>query len=530
MRRFGVWTNLVLGGVLMLCVWALFVWAASRPALRVLIDLTPQRTNSVAPATEELLAELRADDAEVELHLFQQPVDGQGRDDATRQFLAIRSRLIEATVLLLRRYEALGGENVRLFQHSPYDDSVAFREAAEAFGYSASDREALVVAVRQPGQERRFRKLSLLSDLAVIELPQERPGPVKSQQVPVLKDFQGEKAISSALKSLLVQGTPVCYVLRGYDPAVSYDESMTGYGTLISALVKNGFEVRNLNLQQSPAVPVDATLVLCVEPRREFLPRHAEALFQYLQRGGRLFLNYSWTPAAVDMNPTGGRLGELLGYELSTKPVFHKIPDVANLAGGSIDGTEGVARLSMHVNPAHPTTRRLAESGSPFELMFARALRERAGAPRNVRREELMGTGNEGWLGVRDEYGQMSYRAPNVRLGRFTTGMVFEVDPVAAEGDDAGSAAVDARPGQAVILSGVFCNNAGFPFFGKFALNVCNWMAERRVLLDIASANYEVKSLDIKQPQLLRTRDLMTYYLPGAFLLLGLIVWWRRRH
>ena len=45
LRRFGVWTNLTISAALMLLVWTLLVWVASRPALRGLIDLTPQRAH-----------------------------------------------------------------------------------------------------------------------------------------------------------------------------------------------------------------------------------------------------------------------------------------------------------------------------------------------------------------------------------------------------------------------------------------------------------------------------------------------------
>ena len=90
-------------------------------------------------------------------------------------------------------------------------------------------------------------------------MPQQQQGPVKQALVPVLKDFEGEKAISSALKGLLVQGNPVAYVLKGYSSTVDFgDSSAVGYGQLIDALVRNGFEARNLKLSQAGGVPLDA--------------------------------------------------------------------------------------------------------------------------------------------------------------------------------------------------------------------------------------------------------------------------------
>lgn len=534
LRRFGVWTNLAIGALLMLLVWAMLVWVASRPALRVLIDLTPQRVNSVDPVTEELLRDLRAGEAEVEFHLFRQQLTGQPQSPEHGQALAIRGRLLQLTTMLLRRYAAIGGESVRVIEHSPYDDTAAYREAAEAFAYTSVDNEALVVAVRQKGQERRFRKLSLVSDLAVIDLPNSA-GPGGGSTVPILKDYQGEMAISSSLKSLLVQGTPIVYVLKGYSSTVQWgNANQLDYGNLIDGLMNSGFEVRELKLRAAGGVPADATLVMCIHPNRDFLPRDAAYLYEYLRRGGRLFINYGWSPTP-DMNPDGGKLGELLGYRVTPQPVFHKVPNARG--GPSMDGTESVARLGLYANRLHPTTKVIAESGRPLDFVYARELLERPERPSNVRIEPLLTTGPEAWRAVQEQGGRghYSYRAPTVGLGQRIVGLAIDVDPAEVDsaqtqGGTSKAGARQASVGHAVMITGAFCHNMAFRMFGDLALNVCNWMAERRVLLDIAGARYEQRNLDIKEPEVRSIWWLLVVYVPGAFFVLGLIMWWRRRH
>ena len=81
-----------------------------------------------------------------------------------------------------------------------------------------------------------------------------------------------------------------------------------------------------------------------------------------------------------------------------------------------------------------------------------------------------------------------------------------------------------------MLVSGAFCNNAGMRFYGDFALNVCNWLAERKVLLDIQGARYEVRTLEVKPQQMESVWALLVLWVPGVFLALGLLVWWRRRH
>lgn len=522
-RRFGLWLQLLLGGLLMLLIWVLFVWVSARPALKRLIDLTPQQVNSVDPATEELLRDLRARKAEIEFHLFYPPYSGQAANDLQQQQFRIRDRLRELTRLLLVRYQYLGGESVVIHAHDFYADAPKTREAAQAFDYRDTETDVLVVAVRMPGKERRYRKLSLLLDLGRIEVPNTGALPTKGMALPVLKGFVGEEQISSSIKSLLVEGTPVVYLLKDFSPLLNLGEVGYGYSGFLASLGRSGFEVREWKTTAQPEVPRDAALVVVLEPTSEFTDRVATALFDYVKRGGRVFLNYAWSPVS-ESNPDGGRFAELLGYTLSEQPVFHMLRDTSGrTAGRWLDGDRAVANLQMSVNPLHPTTRRIAEGGRPLEVTTARWLRERPGAPPSVRREALLRTGDHGWLAAAGPEG-VSYRAPQVQLQAFDVGMAFEVD-VAPD-----VAAPDApKTGRVVVVSGVFCNNAGMPHFGDFALNICNWMAERRVLLDLKSPGYEARYLQLQPPQLARIGYLVIWGVPGLFLVLGLGVFFVRR-
>lgn len=134
LRRLGLWSNLLLGGLLALIVWAMLVWVASRPALKSLIDLTPQQLNTVGPVTKQLLGELRDEQVKIEFHVFTVDTRGMGQNDFQRSLLRIRSRLVTLTEQLLRSYEYLGAESVVVIPHSPYGNSAEYREAAQAFG------------------------------------------------------------------------------------------------------------------------------------------------------------------------------------------------------------------------------------------------------------------------------------------------------------------------------------------------------------------------------------------------------------
>ena len=67
--------------------------------------------------------------------------------------------------------------------------------------------------------------------------------------------------------------------------------------------------------------------------------------------------------SAPGSQPTGGRFGELLGYEVSDRPIFHLIPQGARTGGQGLDGNDAVKQVPIRRYGLHPTTRRLAESG-----------------------------------------------------------------------------------------------------------------------------------------------------------------------
>src|SRR5262245_23691699 len=225
-----------------------------------------------------------------------------------------------------------------------------------------------------------------------------------------------------------------------------------GYSGFRMALQKLGFDVRELRLSQTQTVPADAAAVLVIEPTSNFIDRDAVALFAYVQRGGKIFINYTWSPDS-ESNPDGGKFGELLGYEVGARPVFHLIPDVSGRAGGrGMDGNIGVAKLQLSANPSHPTTRRLLEGQRPFEVAWARELRGRRGAPSEVVREDLLLTGEQGWTAVPDPDGKPSYRAPAVGQRSFVVASVFEVKPGASGDNVPGSP----RPGRVVVVTGAF--------------------------------------------------------------------------
>lgn len=519
-RRLAGWANLAAASVLMLAVWVLLVLLASRPAFKHLFDFSPQATGSISPVTEELLAEIRRQDIQVEIHTFLPPLGSppQNNEEARHRW-EIVNRLHNLTYDLLRQYGYFGGEAVRVVHHDLMRDVAKTREAAERFRFRGDEGSTVVVVV-----EGRHEKLQLESDMAVIEFPAMGPQanvPGPRSTLPLLKDYKGEEAISSAIKALLTQGTPVVYFLKGFHGASLDDTTGGGYSKLAQGLKDEGFEIRELSLRETREVPQDAAVVALLEPRAEITDRDAQALYEYVRRGGRLFVNFSFVPIQ-GMNPTLGELGRRLGFDVSPEVVFHLIPTSTPSAPWD-DGKPEVRQLDVQsMAPNHPITKPLILAGRAPQFTMARELRRRDDVPEGVRPDpSLLTTGPHAWLANWPEGGRPDlYHAPRDprAFQARSLSMVIDVDSE-EEGTE----------GHVVLLGGMAINNVGYPINYDLGLNVFNWLAERKALVTIRGKDYRASRLQVGAEELSNMKWLLVAGWPGGLLLLGLLVLWRRR-
>jgi hypothetical protein len=544
-RRLGRWTNLVFAGVLMFAVWVLVVLAASRSSLKKLWDFSPQAVFTMSPATETLLAELQKQKIKVEFHTFFRPLAGGAPEDPfERQRWQILSRLQQLTADLLREYAFLGGESVRVKHHDLQRPNNETRDAATKY-FPTGDPYDMVVVVAGG----RHKRLSLEGDLGFIDNPawsrQKKPG-APNTELPTLKDYKGEEALSSALKSLLAQGKPVLYFLKGNNEHALDTDTATGdgYGSFRKALEAEGCELRDLMLAPADGVPKDASLVVALEPRFEFSPREAELLFAYLRRGGRLFLNYSYVD--VDgWNPNGGDLGRMLGYEVDNRPVLHLVPTEDGTGRG---GTPEVQNLSIQdwavrdgkgpgvlhgLNHMQPITRPLVMEGRVPQLMEARALLLNPHPPQDVTHEELLRTGPRAWLGTPGQNGQVLFQPPSspAAFGSRLLGAVITVEseaPANGSPPTNGGAEPKKVTGEAVILTAAAFFNLRQRFNGDLGLNIVDWLTERKELVTVRGSRYEARNLKVSDEQLGRIRLLLVWGVPLLFAVVGFAVRYRR--
>ena len=111
--------------------------------------------------------------------------------------------------------------------------------------------------------------------MAKIDLPQSRQTPVPGAQrrMPKLELYKGEEAISTAVRSLLAEGTPKVYFLVGLEGQAELTAAVAdSYSELLHALDTDGFDIDVWNLEAEGRMPEDATIVALMDPRGEAAP------------------------------------------------------------------------------------------------------------------------------------------------------------------------------------------------------------------------------------------------------------------
>ncbi|MDN4619800.1 GldG family protein [Paenibacillus sp. PsM32] len=98
--------------------------------------------------------------------------------------------------------------------------------------------------------------------------------------------FSGEEKLTSGLLSLSSSTTHKAYLLNGHNEFATTDMS-----TLMSHLKEEHITVSDLSLLQEGSIPKDANLLMIIGPQNDLSDGETKLIKQYLNNGGKLFLS-----------------------------------------------------------------------------------------------------------------------------------------------------------------------------------------------------------------------------------------------
>lgn len=481
--------NLVLQAVLFITLFGGLNYLARNHSLRY--DLTSQRRYSLSPET---LAYLRTLATPVRIVVTLTP--NSENADIAQAYRDISALLREYT------YATEGNPNRQVAVE--YLDVYQNRREADQLGIDQPDSIVLLCGDRR-------RTVAL--------------GEIYRLENGVRKAFRGEQAFTAAILDVSNPGKKKIYFLTGHGELNPEDvDPVRGLSMLRDELRARNFDVDRLELATGTKIPADAALLITVAPQGRYTPAEEEQLRQYLGAGaGRMILLLE--PAM----PAG--LGNLLlDWGLLVDD------DVVNDTGAD-NMTEDGDLIVRYFLP-HPITQTLLDRQIPLRIGPARSLRPDPGRKlgNDLTVTTLAVTSTTAW-------GEVGYRLRTAP--QYDAGVDIRNDRPGLEPKDhlaiaMASERVSARAGLDFSVRGgrlvVFGSGdliANNRLAGAANLNIIlgavNWIVDRDTQFNIPVRPIDRFSLSLSAGDLARLRRSLLFLLPGAALILGLIVYWTRR-
>lgn len=277
-----------------------------------------------------------------------------------------------------------------------------------------------------------------------------------------------------------------------------------GAGRFRSALEVLGYEARRIFTATLREIPGDCVAVIAVNPRTTYLPAESEALAGYLDRGGAALLLYD---LGFVIEPRLAALLARLGLRLEQQAVLDPLDHYAT-------DHETVA---VPVYEPHPVTTRMA-------LTFYPGIRPLTllPPPAGVKVTPLALSSRESYTRIVGPVGARTIGSGPAEAGPARTGR--QVLAAAVEGTTV--------PFRAVVVGDAdFASNSFFPYMANsdFLLSAMRWLVREDSQTRLRPA------MPVPAMVLLTKRQMQSIFLavevlmPLAVVLVGGVVWWRRR-
>ena len=319
-------------------------------------------------------------------------------------------------------------------------------------------------------------------------------------------EFFGEKMFTSALLRVTSPKPLNAYMLQGHGEH-AIDSGDPSYGYLqFAAMLRQNWNIRvgALSLLSTNPVPADCNLLIIAGPQNAFLPEEIEKIDQYLSQGGRLFALFNFYSADKDIGLE--RILAKWGVE-----VGHNIIVDLETTGRTVDLV--VTDFSTSHPVVNPLLQDMIDLIRPRSISRLRTSTQAADAPRV---EELAFSGPQAF----------DKNDPHKEPHRFP--LMVAVEKAAPKGivNERGASRI-VVVGDSIFLANTSIASVANRDFGGYAVN---WLLDRPQLLEaIGPRPILTYKLIMTKAQLQRAEWLLLGAMPGAVLIFGTLVWFRRR-
>ncbi len=482
-RRWGIFLNVLVSCLAMLAVVVMVNFVASRHFLRV---QTKDSRFQLSPLTFKLLETLTND---VKVIVFFDPENPV--------YSSVKG-LINEYRLICPRLDVEYVDYLRLPQRA-----MLIKEQYQLA--SSSDKDLIIFYANG--------KKEVVYDKALWEYDWSTAFSSADGKQPEVKRtaFKGERFFTWAIISVSDPKQFKACFLTGHDEHDPTSEQVgVGYEQFTRLLQEKNIVIERLSLQTND-VPPDCQVLIIAGPKTGFTAAELERVESYLNRGGRAFV--------LLLNSLAG--ARKTGFERILAEWGIEVGD--NLVLDQSQGKGGESQVLVVSNfGSHPITNPLGNS--QLGLILARSIRRAAGGSKPAdapKVTELAFTSSSGvaFNNVRSNTGTVETNGVIPVMVAVEKGAIPGVNP------DRGSA-------RLVVVGDSYClGNENIERLANldFANLAVNWLLDRAQLLQIGPRPIEEYQILLTPAQLVTVRWILLAGLPGTPLLLGLLVWLRRR-
>ena len=418
---------------------------------------------------------------------------------------------------------------------SPDNDNPEVKGLIDEYVYATEGRAAGRItkeAIDVYQHRRRSEELGIEQSGIIVLLSGDKRRIVTIDELYTFKDkrrdtFRGEQVLTAAILDVSTLGREKIYFLSGHgELRADSTDPQYGLSTVRGQLKLRNDEVDVLDTTAVRRVPQDASLLVIVAPQNRFSPAEQEMLRQYLgTNAGRMivFLPPGKTTAALGLDDLLLDWGILVHNDI--------IFDVDNM-------TDTGDLLVRALAGNHPITKSLVDLGTlALRMGLARTVIPDPGRTRGsgLNTVTLAATSTNAW-------GERGGSKPGT-LPRFDPGVdtrpIPGLDPADRLGVIVASERLAVRdnlpfsvPGGKVVVFGtgdLITNGRIQEDSMLMMLNAVNWSVDRDHALAIPPRTIERFQLALSAGEFTRLRYALLFALPGAALVLGLLVYWTRR-
>lgn len=354
----------------------------------------------------------------------------------------------------------------------------------------------------------RFVEKKLLSDLDV-------SGLISGQTKEVRRThFRGEMEFTSAILSVSNPRSLKAYFLRGHgEHQPDDDNAVAGYSEFAGVLRENNVKFDVLSLAGASDIPADCNLLIIAGPTSPLAADELEKIERYLRQGGRAFIlfHYGALPRAVGLERVLAKWGVQVGNNV-----------VRESRANSVAGQDVVVRrFGVHAI-TKPFYKSMLQMVLPRSISSAAATR--AGEVAQI--EPLALASDEARVISDIRPGPVPRESPTDPIGSVPLIVAVEQGSLPGVTAERGSTRLVVAGDSAFLGNEMIAGLAN----RDFAAHVVNWLLARNELLGTLGPRpiREYKLL-MTAGQLQTVRWILLAGLPGAVLLLGALVTFRRR-